>query len=250
MFDLGGYSLAAMAVIALGSFAGGLVNGLTGFGTALSALPIWLQAVPPATAAQLGAVGGVAGQLITFPSIWHAIDWRHLAPMLVAGLLGVPIGAALLPSIDVGNFKLGIGLILVTYAGVMLATRQRLRLAPRGRGADVVVGFIGGVMGGLAGISGAALTVWAALQGWGKERRRGVFQAFNFTILSGMLLAHAIGGMISPLFLTALLLALPGTFLGVAIGQRLYARLDDRGFDKAVLLLLGAAGVVQVLTSR
>jgi len=52
-----------------------------------------------------------------------------------------------------------------------------------GRTADGAIGFAGGILGrGLAGLSGALPTVWATLRGWGKDERRGVFQAFNLTI--------------------------------------------------------------------
>lgn len=254
------FSLSAMVLIALGGFAGGVVNGLTGFGTALSAMPFWLQAVPPPIAAQLGAVGGVAGQLLTFRAIWHSIDWRGLLPMLAAGLVGIPIGAALLPYVDALRFKQGIGLVLVVYATSMLLARARapspLLAAsplPAGRSpgawADAAVGFVGGLMGGLAGMSGVAPTIWASLQGWSKERRRGVFQGFNFTILTAVLIAHAIAGLLTPALAAAVVLALPGTFLGVVLGQRLYARLDDQGFDRLVLVLLGCAGIAQLVAS-
>lgn len=267
MVSFDSFSLSSIVLIVLGGFAGGLVNGLTGFGTALSAMPFWLQAVSPPVAAQLGAAGGVAGQLLTFRAIWHAIDWRGLAPMLVAGLIGVPLGAALLPYVDTHVFKTGIGVVLVAFAATMLFTRSRVpvlrpRLSadafvdvllagpppkPRGGAADIVVGFVGGLMGGLAGMSGVAPTIWASLQGWSKERRRGVFQAFNFTILAAVLIAHAVGGFVSPALVTAVLLALPGTLLGVALGQWLFARLDDRGFDHVVLVLLGCAGIAQLV---
>jgi uncharacterized protein len=246
MLSFADFSWSTLALIALGGFTGGIVNGLTGFGTAISAMPIWLQAVPPAVAAQLGASGGIAGQLLTFRAIWHAIDWRNLVPMLLAGLVGIPFGAACLTVINPTLFKGIVGVTLIIYALCMLLAGDRLRLSPRGRWAEMVIGFIGGFMGGLAGMSGPAPTIWAALQGWPKERRRGVFQAFNFVMLSAMLLAHATWGLIPANFLSVVLVALPGTFAGVAIGQRLYARLDDKGFDRVVLGLLGAAGVLQL----
>lgn len=250
--DFSGWSL---LLIALGGFTGGIVNGLTGFGTAISGVPIWLQAVPPPMAAQLGACGGIAGQLLTFRAIWHAINWRDLLPMVVAGLAGIPIGAACLTVIDPRLFKQLVGVVLIVYATSMLVGGNRLRRASKGRLAEsrlaeVCVGFVGGIMGGLAGMSGPAPTIWAALQGWSKERRRGVFQGFNFVILSAMLIAHAVTGLIPASLLPAVLVALPGTFAGVNIGQRIYARLDDRGFDRVVLALLGLAGVLQLLLSR
>lgn len=249
MLDFTAFSAVTIGLICLGAFAGGFVNGLTGFGTGLSAMPIWLQTLPPALAAQLAAAGGVAGQLTTLKSIWHAIDWRGLAPMLLAGLVGVPIGAAFVPMIDTQLFKAAVGVILIAYATLMLLSGSRLRLPPMGRGADILIGFSGGLMGGIAGLSGVTPTVWAALQGWSKERRRGVFQAFNLTILSATLIAHLFRGLMTPQFIVALLIALPGTFLGVALGQRVYARLDDRRFDRVVLILLAIAGIGLLATT-
>ena len=75
-------------ILLAGALAGGFVNGLTGFGTGLTALPLWLQAVEPLIAAQLVSAASVVGHVSTLPAIWHAIDWRRLAPMLLAGLIG------------------------------------------------------------------------------------------------------------------------------------------------------------------
>ncbi len=246
MLDFSALSWATLGLIALGGFTGGIVNGLTGFGTAVSALPIWLQAVSPPIAAQLASAGGVAGQVVTFRAIWHAINWRNLVPMLIAGLVGIPFGVACLTIIDPRLFKQVVGVTLIVYAVCMLCAGDRFRLSPRGRWAEMMVGFIGGFMGGLAGMSGPAPTIWAALQGWSKERRRGVFQAFNFVMLSAVLILHALLGLIPANFLAVVLVAMPGTFAGVAIGQRLYACLDDKGFDRVVLGLLGAAGILQL----
>ncbi|TMJ70433.1 MAG: sulfite exporter TauE/SafE family protein, partial [Alphaproteobacteria bacterium] len=95
-----------LAVVLAGALAGGFANGLTGFGTGLTALPFWLQVVEPVIAAQLASACGVIGQVATLPTIWHAIDWRRLAPTLLAGLVGVPIGIFLLPYVSLGTFKL------------------------------------------------------------------------------------------------------------------------------------------------
>lgn len=236
------------ALLILGGFAGGFVNGLTGFGTALSGMPFWLQVVPPALAAELAAATGVTAQLATLNRIWHAIDWRGIAPMLIAGLIGVPIGAWLLSYVDATMFKRCVGALLVVYAATLLTANGRLRIPDLGRPAETVMGFLSGILGGLAGLSGVLPTIWAALVGWSKEKRRGIFQAFNLVILAAMLIAHAVKGVIAPSFIGALLVVLPAAFVGVALGQTLYARLSDRGFDRAVLWLLGAGGVMLLAT--
>lgn len=235
-----------LAVILAGALAGGFVNGLTGFGTGLTALPLWLQAVEPVVAAQLVSAASVAGHISTLPAIWHAIDWRRLAPMLAAGLIGVPVGIWALPLISLAAFKLTVGCVLIAYCTFMLAAAGRVRLSWGGRGAEAAIGLAGGILGGLAGLSGALPTVWAALKGWSKQERRVVFQAFNMTILSAMLAASLVQGLIGLRLLAALALALPGTLIGARLGSLVYRRLDDRRFDRIVLVLLLMSGLALV----
>ena len=52
-----------------------------------------------------------------------------------------------------------------------------------GRLADAAAGFTGGVMGGMASLSGPAPLIWAQLRGWGKDEQRGVNQPFNMSVL-------------------------------------------------------------------
>lgn len=246
---MNGDDWAVLALILAGALVGGFVNGLTGFGTALAGLPMWLQAVQPLIAAQLASACSVIGHLTTLPTIWRAADWRRLAPMLVAGLAGVPIGTWVLPIIPLATFKLTIGAVLIGYCSFMLFLAGKLRLAAGGRGAEAVVGFGGGILGGIAGLSGVLPTVYASLKGWPKDARRAFFQAFNLTLLTAMLVASAVQGLMGTRFLWALAVALPGTLVGSWTGGRLYKRLDDRRFDRVVLFVLLLSGIGLVWSS-
>ena len=68
-------------LILVGGFAGGYVSGLTGFGTGLTALPFWLNAVTPVIAAPLVVICSIVAQIQTLPAIWHAISWRRIVPL-------------------------------------------------------------------------------------------------------------------------------------------------------------------------
>lgn len=233
-----------IVIILAGALAGGFVNGLTGFGTALTAMPFWLNAVTPAIAAQLAAAGGVVGQLQTLPAIWHAIRWRDVGHYIIAGLAGVPLGVWLLPHVSPRAFKLAVGVLLVTYCSYVLIDRGRLRVRYANRGIDALVGFGGGFLGGLAGMSGPLPTVWAGLRGLDKADKRALFQSFNLSILVAMLIASAINGLMTTAFFRAFLIALPGTIIGARLGQWVYERLDQRRFDAVVLSLLALSGVM------
>ncbi len=240
-----------IGVLLLGALAGGFVNGLTGFGTALTAVPIWLQVLPHAQAGALGAAAGCTGQIMTLHLIRHAIDWRKVAPFVVGGLAGVPVGTWLLPMIDARLFKLGVGAVLVIYCGFCLVAPK---LSPMlgdlgGRRADALVGFGGGVMSGIAGLAGPLPIIWATFKPWSRDEKRALFQVFNFTILTVTLISSAVAGLLPRSFWTVAALIVPATFVGVTLGGFVYRRLDDRRFDRLVLSILLCTGCVLIATN-
>ena len=79
--------------------------------------------------------------------------------MRIAGLIGVPIGTWIVPWISLPTFKLAVGCVLIAYAAFMLLAAERMRLTAGRRGAEAAVGLAGGILGGLAGLSGALPTV-------------------------------------------------------------------------------------------
>jgi uncharacterized membrane protein YfcA len=231
-------------IVLAGACVGGFVSGLTGFGTGISALPIWLSGLTPALASPLVVVCSLIGQVQTLPAIWHAIDFRRCLPFIIGGLIGVPFGAYLLPFISVGLFKLAVGALLVVYCSFTLAGRVRLRVHGGGKFADALIGLGGGVMGGLAGLSGPLPTIWSGLRGWEKDARRAVLQGFNTTILAFALVAQAFTGLLTAELWQLVLVALPGTIFGSWSGRRVYTVLDSAKFEKVVLILLLLSGCV------
>ncbi len=235
-----------IGVILLGAVAGGFVSGLAGFGTGLTALGIWLYVLEPPIAATLVVVCSVVAQGQTFPAIWPHIEARRVLPFIVPGLLGVPIGTALLADVDARLLKIGVGTLLLLFSAHMLLQASPRRIAWGGRLADGAIGFAGGILGGLAGLSGPLPTMWATLRGWSKGESRSIFQAFNLAILVAALVAHAWAGFLTAQASMAILAALPGTILGSWIGARLYARLSDQRFRELILLLLCVSGALLI----
>lgn len=230
-------------LILVGALLGGFVNGLSGFGTTLVALPFWVHAVPPVVAAQLGAAGGIVGNLQTVRIIWPTIRWPAVAPYIAAGLVGVPIGTTLLPLLEPRAFKLGVGAVLIAFCLFQLIGRNRLHFKRGGAAADAVVGFLGGFLGGLAGMSGPLPTMWASLRDLSKEDKRMLFQSFNLSILSAVLCVSAIQGLLSWHLAKSLLIALPGSMVGARLGHAVYFKLPATHYDRVVLILLLLSGI-------
>jgi len=241
--------LEQIVLVLSGALAAGLVNGLTGFGTAITALPIWLYVIPPAAASTLAIICAMVAQLQTLPMIWRHIRWRLALPLVVPGIIGVPIGTLLLPLIEPKVFKLGVAGFLIAYSAYALARRGKIGTAHGGVAVDGVVGFGGGVLGGLAGVPGVLPIVWTDFRGWSKEQRRGVVQTFNLATVSCALAAHALTGLLTRQVALQAAIALPGSIAGVWLGAFAYRRLADHNYQRAVMLFLLASGVMLLWAS-
>ncbi len=228
-------------------FAAAFVSGLAGFAFALIALGLLFQLVPPLAAVPLVLAGSLVAQVISLYTVREGVQWPRLWPFLVGGLLGIPLGAALLRGVDPAGFRLGLGAFLIGYSLYMLARRGALVVIGENRVADGAVGLVGGVMGGLAGLSGALPTVWCGMRGWTRGEQRGVYQPYIFVMqiaaLAWIGATLAIPDGTGRLFLACL----PGTVLGTWLGIRLYNRIGDVMFRRVVLGLLLLSGVVLVL---
>jgi uncharacterized membrane protein YfcA len=239
----------ALVLLLLGALAGGFVSGLAGFGTALMVLGIWLYVLPPAVVVPLVLICSIVAQTSTMPSFWRSIDFKLVWPFQIGGLAGVPLGVVLIAHADPGVFKLSIGVLLLIFPTALYFNRARVAWSFGGRLADGAIGFAGGILGGLAGLSGPLPILWASVRGWGKDERRGVFQTYNWTVLAAALCLQAGTGFITAEVIWLALLVLPATLIGAWLGARTYHALSDRNFSDVVLVLLFLSGVGLVWSS-
>jgi hypothetical protein len=115
-----------------------------------------LSAVPILNSASLTT------QLISLAQLRKSLRWRGGVPLIVGGLLGMPLGVLLLQRADPDAFRFGFGIFLVCWSGYLLM-RPELQLKSRGPLADAAVGLTGGVTGGAIAFPGAFPAIWCAL---------------------------------------------------------------------------------------
>jgi uncharacterized membrane protein YfcA len=225
------------------------VQGLSGFAFGLVAMAVWAWSLDPVLAGPLVVFGSLVGQLLSLGSIRRGFDLRRVLPFVAGGVLGVPLGVALLRHIDPLAFKLAVGVLLVVWCPAMLLARDLPRVVRGGRLADAGAGLAGGVMGGLGGLTGPAPTLWATLRGWNRDAQRAVFQAFNLSMHGLTMAAYLATGTISAEAARLCLVVAPAMLVPTLVGARLYRRFSDTAFRKIVLGLLAASGAVLVVTT-
>ena len=149
-----------------------------------------------------------------------------------------------MPYIDAAILKMTIAVLLVSY-GVYFTARRSLSQFDRSTPvADSVVGFVGGIMGGAASLSGAIPTMWVGLRPWTKGEMRAVLQPFNVVVLALTGLYFAWLGAYSRDVLILVGIALPGTLVGAQLGIFAFHRLGHVAFRWLLIFLLFGSGLL------
>ncbi|WP_148716111.1 sulfite exporter TauE/SafE family protein [Chitinolyticbacter meiyuanensis] len=238
-----------LLLILVGAAAAGFVQGLSGFAFGMVSMSLWVWWLEPRLIAVLVVFGSLTGQGIAALAERSRAPWSALAPYLLGGVIGIPLGVLLLPALDPNLFKLLLGLILTVWCPVMLLAGRMPRLQRGGRVADGLAGAAGGFMGGLGGLTAVIPTLWCTLRGLDKDEQRSIIQRFNLVTLGITMAAYLASGVIdnhTASLLPAVALAL---LLPHLLGARLYRHLSQQRFRQIVLALLSLSGLAMLLAA-
>lgn len=225
--------------LVLGAAAGGFINGLSGTGTALFALGFYLVVLDPVTAvaivALMSVLAGLQGLWIVRAEI--LAQPHRLARFLLPGLIGVPIGLSLLDVIDARTLRIAIAGLLIIYGGYFGFRAALPSFSRRTPWIDSLIGFIGGVLGGAASVSGAIPAMWLSIRPWTKSETRAVLQPFNVAILSTTICLLFLKGAYDRTAVHALLVTVPSGLIAAQIGIMVFRSLTDTGFRRLLIIL-------------
>ena len=234
-----------LTLLLAGAIVAAFVSGLSGFAFGLVSLSFWIWRFPLAELAAMVVFGSLVSQVTAIPSVVRHLEPRLLLPFVIGAAPGLPIGTLLIAHVDVGFFRLGVGLMLVGFAGFQLLLGPRLRRYQGGSFmAEAAIGGIGGVMGGLAGLSGVAPAMWAVVRSWSKDQQRSLFLVFNTFCHVTAMIGLAVAGYLTAATLERFVILLPALIGGAWLGTLAYGKISADQFRRLVLMLLAVSGIV------
>jgi len=236
-------------IVAIGAAFAGFVQGLSGFGFGLTAMSFWAWAIDPRLAAVMAVFGALSGQILAAVTVRRGFAARQLLPFIAGGLLGIPIGVAILPMLDPVLFKTFLGVFLVSWCPAMLMIRHLPKITAGGRIADGASGVLGGVMGGIGGFTGVVPTLWCTLRQFDKDAQRSIIQNFNLATLAVTFASYLATGIVTREMLPMFAIVLPAMLIPSLLGSRLYIGISEQAFRRVVLGLLTASGVAMLISA-
>jgi len=246
-----GLSPSQIALLVAILAASALMSGLSGFGfSAIGAL--CLIVLPPKLGVPLLMTLSAANQLMSLRQLKGELKpigqwWPDgPAPYVLGGLVGVPIGLAILASMQTVSLMLVFGALLVGYAAYSLL-RPHTEKASVGGGwlACSLVGMSGGVIGGFTAFPGAPVVVWSGLKRLPKHESRAIVQPdiFVLQLLSISLLALQRPQTFDRTYWLLVAITVPVVLPCTLVGVRLYRQLSDVNFRRVTFILLGVSGL-------
>ncbi len=219
---------------------------VTGFGSALVSMSVLPQILGIRVAAPLVALMGGVLEIVLIVRYRRATNWGAVRQIVIASLLGVPLGILALSRIDERLILIVLGVVLAGYGLYGLLGPKLPELAHPAWA--YLAGFLGGLLGGAYNTSGPPVIVYGNCRRWPPSEFKGNLQGF-FLFNSALIIAgHAWSQNLTPVVWEHLGVALPAIALGLIAGFVLEKHIHPARFRRIVLWALLIMGVRMILS--
>lgn len=224
-------------------FVAAFVRSALGFGDAVVAMPLLAMVIGLKTATPLVAFMGPTISIIILARSWRGGDMKSAARLIVASLLGIPLGIYGLARLPEEPLKIALGILILLY-GVFGLARPGARIRNEKAWLPWLVGWTAGVLGGAYNTNGPPVVAYGMLRGWPPERFRATLQGYFLPTGLAILAGHGIAGMWTGEVFRFYLYSLPAIVIGVVLGGLVNRKLTHDLFAKLVYGFLAAMGAV------
>ncbi len=226
-------------------FISALIRSTVGFGDALIAMPLLTLVLGVQTATPLVALTAVTIALTIVGSSWRKIDVRTTWRLILASIVGIPLGLLLLKTAPEALVKGFLGILIILFSLYQL-TRPALPALNRPNWA-YGFGFIAGILGGAYNTNGPPVVIYGALHRWPPVDFRATLQGYFLPTATLIALGHGLAGMWTTEVLQTYALALPFILLAIFMGGRLNARIPANRFEPLLYITLIILGLLLLL---
>ena len=219
--------------------------GTAGFGFALVSMPLISLVASPKFAVPFVMLYSFGINCFLFLRFKKYIDRQKLWLLMVGILPGIPLGIYFLKNYEDVMIKKIVGGVVIVFALWNLIVRAERRYT-LSRTWAYLAGFAGGILQGGTAMGGPPVLMYLTFNRWEKNLTRATLQSF-FCVTGGLSLFGLIVTRVLTLsVLHSNLLYLPIVTMGGATGYFLFKRLSSRLFNRILLSLLLATGLLLI----
>lgn len=222
-----------------------LIRATIGFGNALIAMPLLVLLLGVRSASPLVALLGPVIAVTMLIIEWKEMDFQAAGKLLLASLVGIPVGLFFLSRAPENLVRGVLGLVLVGFGVYNLWGPPLPKI--RQPVFSYLFGFVAGILGGAYNTNGPPVVIYGVMRRWSAEKFRATLQ--GYFLISGLLIliGHGLSGLWTREIWHLFWVSLPAALLAVLLGLWITRRIPEDRFQKAVNLFLIAAGLLMFL---
>lgn len=230
------------------------IKGLTGFGPALLVVPFFTMVAGVKYALPASAAFDALAGLILLLTVYKQISWKFCLPLMIAMGAGSFLGARAVFMVSPNLIRIFIGIFIFLFGGYLLIGSRNTKSGKKMiRGEEnrrlmpgaIIAGFLGGISGGLVGISGPILVIYLKYY-FSKDFFRTQLIAIFLVENIVRLLIYFKGGLLEFQETNFLIACIPALLIGLWIGHKFHLRISEMHFNRivSVILILVSAKII------
>lgn len=221
--------------------AAGIIQGVTGFGSALFGMPFLAQLLTARVATPLFALAAIFAEVVGIIRYRKSLTLNAVWRVALAAVIGIPVGVYGVALIDERIVLTILGIVIFSYASYRLLTPKMPRLANPNWAYPF--GLLSGLLSGAYNTGGPGYVVYGTTQGWQPDTFRANLQGLFIVGSMVGLTSHFLKGNFNERVLYLWIYATPAFVGGLFIGYALNRYISPEFFTKLVLVMLVLIGL-------
>jgi len=223
----------------------GFVQGMTGFGSALVAMPLLSLWIDVKSAVPLCTLNSLVITSFLALRMKNHLDREKILPLCLAAIPGMIVGVTLLKKVSSEGISIGLGSLLIAYScyGLLVRIRQR-KLHP---GWSYLAGFSTGAISAAFSSGGPPVIIYASMSDWNKDVIKATLTGFFLFTSVMSASAHAVSGLTTTSVLSLFIYSAPSVFVGTMLGSHYYGRIEKQVYLRVILLFLIIMGIMMIV---
>ncbi len=222
------------------------ITGISGFGFALILAPILLLILNSKSVVVINVVMGSITCVVVMAYCFRKVNWKRILPMMVACLIGIPLGTYIIYIVEASTLKIMVGAIIMIFALPMVFGFDRaFQKEVVGSG---VSGFLSGVLITSTSLGGPPVVMFMHNQKWGKEEIYNNQAAYFLFANVTASLALSVSGFMDTQIAIFMASLLPALLIGTVLGIVVFRRINQRFFRYLSLVIVIVSGILGIIS--
>ena len=229
-------TISVLAVIFLST----LVGSTFGFGLGLISMPLLALIVDIKTATPLIAIVAITTAVFIFSGNWREVDFKSIWKIIVASVVGIPIGLFFLKGTGDSIMKAVLALMIILFS--LHSLLGRIKITLKAEWPAYIFGFLSGILGGAYNMGGPPLIIYGTMKKWPPSNFRAIMYSFFLPAGVFVVSSHYLAGLITEQVMHYYILSIPILIFTTVVGGILNRRIPTEKFHGVIhvfLLLIG-----------